>query len=310
MKSRFFLGWILAVLSGIAGAQAQQPQPVGPDQPVSPQIPTLQPRTQAQPIQPPAADQDVAAPFQLSAQEQAQLDTLLQAWEQSSARIKTFKCRFTRFEYSTAFGPIDPNKPTSVDRGELRYAAPDRGLFAIEGPANPAANTSSNPERWICDGKSVFQYDYAQKRVVEYPLSPEMQGKAIADSPLPFLFGSSAVKLKQRYYLRLITPAAVQAQEVWLESWPRFQSDRANMTAARLILKVKNLEPYALAIYAPDKSRQNYVFENISINDPLARLLEGDPFVPRIPKDWVKVVENPPQSQTHVSQEQAGAARR
>ncbi len=313
MKIRLCLGWTLAVLAWAATGWGQAP--AGPNQPVAPQVPTFQargvPQQQALQVQEQA---DPGAPFQLTPQEQANLDGLLQAWEQSSARIKTFQCSFTRFEYNKAFAqnpnqPTDPNKPNAVSRGELRYAAPDRGRFAIEGsnPAPPELPVS--PELWICDGKSIHQYDYTQKRVTEFPLPPGLQGQAIADSPLPFLFGSSAAKLKQRYYLRLITPANVLQEEVWLEAWPRYQADRANMVAARLILKVKNLEPFAVALYLPDKSRQNYVFENIQINRP-GGLFERNPFEARVPKDWVKVVDNSAQTQAQAGQEQPGGARR
>ena len=63
--------------------------------------------------------------------------------------------------------------------------------------------------------------------LTESPLPKELQGKDIVDGPLPFLFGAKAEKLKQRYYLRIITPPDVQGQ-VWLEAWPRFLADARN----------------------------------------------------------------------------------
>ena len=46
-------------------------------------------------------------------------------------------------------------------------------------------------------------------------MPPELQGKAIVDGPLPFLFGADAQKLKQRYYLRIITPRTRKAKSGW-----------------------------------------------------------------------------------------------
>ena len=65
-------------------------------------------------------------------------------------------------------------------------------------------------EHWICDGKSVFFHDHKTKKLIEYKLPPESQGKAIRNGPLPFLFGAEAARLKQRYYMRVITPQNVQ----------------------------------------------------------------------------------------------------
>ena len=78
-------------------------------------------------------------------------------------------------------------------------------------------------DHWICDGKSVFQYIPKQKKLVEHKLPPDMQGKSIVDGPLPFLFGAEAKKLRQRYWLRIVTPPNIKNQ-VWLEAFPRFQA--------------------------------------------------------------------------------------
>ena len=53
-------------------------------------------------------------------------------------------------------------------------------------------------EHWVCDGTSIYEYRTEQKQLVERPIPKEMQGKAIVDGPLPFLFGAEAAKLKQR----------------------------------------------------------------------------------------------------------------
>jgi len=313
MKIRLWLVWTLAAMVSASSALGQAP--AGPNQPVQPQVPTFQPRA-AQPLQVPQ-EQEPAAPFQLTAQEQANLEALLQAWEQAGARIKNFQCTFTRFEYGDAFGgnqpanqPADPNKPNRVRTGEIRYASPDQGLFAVE--ATKPASPNDQPieaERWVCDGKSIYQYKYAEKKVIETPVPPELQGKAIADTPLPFLFGSSAAKLKQRYFLRLITPANLQNEEVWLEAWPKFQADRANMMAARLILKGRNLDPFALAIYQPDNSRHNYVFENVKINQtswiPGRNLIDAS-----VPWGWSKEIEKPAQAQAQGAPGPAAGQRR
>jgi len=243
---------------------------VRPDQPVQPQLPTVQRR------QPPAA------PFVLSPEQQAQVDQVLLAWEQRCAKIKMFECTFARYEYDAVFG--DGTSPKHVDQGNLKYGAPDRGLFRVEKPRE---------EQWICDGRAIYEYKYEDKTIRKYPLPPELQGKAISNGPLPFLFGANAQHLKQRYFIRLITPPDAQGQ-VWLEAYPRFQQDAANFSKADLILTSRDMLPFALQLYQPGgKNRTVYRFANITLNNPL-RIL-NDPFRVSEPawSDWEIVVEQP-----------------
>ena len=273
-------------------AETQGPQvPAGPNQ-VQP-FPTLQRRV---PRQPPAP------PFVLTPQQEEQLDMVLQAWEENSKRVKTFECKFQRFEYGPKLGDAnaDPNAPRFVDEGEIKYAAPDKGLFRVEG---------QRPEQWICDGQSIFEYDYQQKRLVEHKLPPDLQGKAIADGPLPFLFGAEAAKLRQRYFLRIASQPA--QNEIWLEARPKFQKDAANFRRADLILK--DMQPFALQTHLPNGTdRTSYRFENIRINerrrdllDPL-EILKKDWFRAATPRGWQKIVQEPQPAQPIAGPPQIG----
>ena len=134
-------------------------------------------------------------------------------------------------------------------------------------------------EHWICDGKSIFEYSPAKKQLIEHKLPPELQGKAIANSPLPFLFGAEAKKLKQRYFIRIVTPPDVKDQ-IWLEAYPRFQQDAANFHHAHSLSPRKEMSPFALKLVQPNgKDYTVYQFYDIVVNDPL-RLFKGDPFRP------------------------------
>jgi TIGR03009 family protein len=224
------------------------------------------------------------APFPLTPQQAANLDWVLNTWQQRSAKVKTFGCSFIRWEYDAVFG--DPNKPSFIDEGEIAYRAPDKGSFHVTKP-------KERQERWICDGESVYQYDYAKTQLIQHKLPPELQGKAIVESPLPFIFGADAAKLQQRYFLRIVTPQNAQGQQTWLEAYPRFQQDAANLSRVELILTNKNMTPSALQIYAPNgQSRTVYEFRKIVVNDPLAIL--GNSFRPLTPPFWKKIVEEAP----------------
>jgi len=261
-----------------------------PDQPVQPRIPTLTPRApqQAAPQQP-VKPRQPEPPFKLTPQEETQVDGALGQWEQHNRGVKTFDCRFKRWIYDLVFSqPNQVPEPKFIELGVIRFATPDKGLFKLEsmekdGKEMPIDNLRA--EHWMCDGKSVFEYNTGKKQVIEHKLPPELQGKAIANSPLPFLFGAEAQKLKQRYFIRLITPADVQGQE-WLEAYPRFQQDAANFHHAIFIINTRDMSPFALRIVQPNgKDYTVYQFYDVVVNDKF-KLFQADPFKPFTPWGW------------------------
>jgi hypothetical protein len=128
----------------------------------------------------------------------------------------------------------------------------------------------------------------------------ELQGKGIGDGPLPFVFGIEAQKLKQRYFMRIITPRDVQ-NEVWLEAYPRFQQQAAEFSRVQVILQVtgstKSLLPYAIQIYSPNgKDRIVYQLREPSMNSIVNSLPfpGGHWWDVSIPRGWKKKVDLPP----------------
>lgn len=280
-----------SVYDSRSGIQADPPPPDY----APPRQPILQRRDMSQPaVAGPNPQQSPAVPFQLAPQEQAQVDRVLQVWEQRSALVKTFECRFTRFRYDAVFG--NAQQPLQ-DQGDLKYASPDKGLFRIEG---------QQPEQWICDGKSIFQFDYQNKKVIEHKLPPEMQGAAIADGPIPFLFGAKAQTLKERYWLRLVTPQENAANEIWIEAYPRRPQEKQNFDSAEIILSAQTMLPTAINLWeANRKNHTVYAFSTPRVNpvepmkhlDPL-NLFNNNPFRPSLPgRDWTLVVGQPPTHQ-------------
>jgi TIGR03009 family protein len=234
------------------------------------------------------------APFTLTPHEQRNVDWVLAKWEEQSAGVKTFQCRFRRFEIDPVFG--EGNQPQE-DEGEIRYAAPDKGLFHV---FQPEGVRQPREEYWICDGKSVFKYDYLKRQVLEHKLPPELHGKAITNGPLPFLFGAKADQLKSRYYLRLVKPSWAENPEDYaeLEAYPRHQADAANFRSAALVLTLPDMQPFALRMIEPNGREVRYRFYNLKINaknllDPLG-LFENNWVNPSVPSGWTRTVARPP----------------
>ncbi len=248
------------------------------------QAPTAQPPAAATTVPAPrvaAVPAAPATPAPLSPQEQAALDQLLAAWEARSAAVRTWSCTFRKWEYN-AWSPIDVNGdqlPFSESTGELKYAAPDKGLFRVKELKQwiPEPGTTPVPglpprgrmevqsaeagEHWVCNGESIYQFLHKERQLRETRLPPEMRGKAISDGPLPFVFGAKAETLKKRYWMRIITPPDIRDQ-IWLEALPRFQVDAANFSKVELILQARDLMPFAIQMYKPvGQDRDVYQFD-------------------------------------------------
>ena len=304
------IGLLAAVLccaaATVAVAQQLPNQP-----PVSPAVQPLPPVPQQAAGQPLPAQ---APPgFELNALQQAFLNQVLSKWETESGKINTFSCNFERLDFNAAFSPA-LGMPLSIDQGELSYQRPDKGSFQIteikkwqqkqgpqgQQPADPiqgeyVVQKEAIGEHWVCDGKSIFEYRHNQELLVEQPIPPQLQGQAIANGPLPFLFGAEAAKLKARYWMKI---SGDSPTEIWLEAVPKNQADAANFSRVRVILDRVSVLPKAMELNLPDKSRHVYKFDlaNASINNPLARL--GALFQrPRTPFGWKRVVEQMPLQQ-------------
>jgi TIGR03009 family protein len=292
----WFVGLVLALPAG-----AQNRQGLADGQGAAGRSGTIGPRPA--PRNPPPEAQ---VPFQLSSQELANLERVLDQWESNTAGFKTFQCAFDRKQYSDAFGPRDGKGKllySSKSQGEIKYAQPDKGMFRVSeklewSSANKNYADSSDFEHWICDGASIYQYDYRQSQLIERPLPPELQGQAIADGPIPFLFGARKEKLMKRYFVRIITPSTKKG-EVWLEAFPRFAADAANFAKAELILSERDFLPIALRLTMPNVSADGgpqewevYTFSNCKANNPW-EMIKRDFSKPRLPNGWKLVVEQP-----------------
>ncbi len=267
-------------------------------------------------VPPPIAPQQPAAPlvpFVLTPQEQAAVDGLLRAWEQKSGQITTFACEFTLLKYDGTWelqgkaleearkknpNAHANNTPRHQLRGEIKFAKPDRGLYRVASDEEP--NRGEEQEYWVCDGKALYTKEYSKKQVVEHRLPPEMQGKSIVDSPMPFVFGVEAQKMQERYWIRIITPPG-NAGQVWIEAFPKRASDAANYRRVQVILEAQELTPMAMQVFhlndqSPKiKVSDVYTFSSIKKNGMLDRF--GDflnLFVgPPTPFGWRRIVEDP-----------------
>ena len=206
----------------------------------------------------------------LSPEQQAALERLLIGWEARNEKVTTWSCTFYKWEYN-AWSPADASGERlafSESTGEIKYAAPDKGLFRVKSSKqwNPEKRTydsrpSNSGEHWVCNGTSIYEFRHSERQLRETKLPPEMRGRAISEGPLPFVFGAKADTLKKRYSMQIITPSSVTDQ-IWLEALPKFQVDAANFSKVELILRATDLMPFAIQVFKPGgQDRDVYQFD-------------------------------------------------
>jgi TIGR03009 family protein len=249
----------------------------------------------AQAPQPPAAPDG----FQLNQIQQAYLDQVLSSWQNESAKVTIFQCPFERWEFNKAFGPSN-EIPLNKNKGDLSYQKPDKGSFQIvevrtwdQAKGDWLEKQDAIGEHWVCDGANVYEYRHDQKQLVVRPIPPAMQGQAIVDGPLPFLFGADAAKLKARYWMR-----AEQTQDpntIMIVAQPKSAADAADYRQVDLRLDRGRMMPQAMQVHLPNGDRHVYMFEiaNATVNGHWQRIVSLFQS-PRTPFGWKRVVEDIP----------------
>jgi TIGR03009 family protein len=242
-----------------------------------------------------------APPFQLSELEQQNVYRLLKMWEDESSQVKTFHAKFGRLDYDAVWGS-GPNKELLQNFGVLSYSKPDKGSFKIdeiyrwEKPQQAAADQPGEfvpqkdevGEHWVCDGKAVYEYDHRNKQLVVTRIPEQLRGQAIADGPLPFLFGAQADKLVQRYWIR---EKQSTAEMIWIEAYPRWQADAANYDSVEVMLDRKTMQPKYIQVKLPGgQQRHVYEFREVTVNGKFEAWFGNLFNAPRTPLGWKRVV--------------------
>ena len=93
--------------------------------------------------------------------------------------------------------------------------------------------------------------------------------------------------------MRIITPRDIRDQ-IWLEALPRYQADAANFSKVELILRSRDLMPFAIQIFKPGgQDRDVYQFDpNTNLIDKGLDLIR-DFARPSTPFGYTHVVDDP-----------------
>jgi len=316
----------VTLMTAVAQAQLspRQPAPTRPDSnrptlgPARPQTPSTTPRVARQQPAPAGVNRQAAGPppgFLLKPSEQKVIDEMLAFWERKTSSIRTLQAEFGRWVYDPVFGPKDPNIAKTFTTGEIRYAAPDKGMIreralspatgsgvyeydkamAAQGAKWPYKQKEVVGEHWVCDGKSVYEFNHDSKELVETVLPPDMQGKAIAEGPLPFMFGAKAATIKERYWIRQLKRDPQKNEPYHLEFVPKQRG--AEFSRVRIKLDPEKFLPVEMVLYdlnLEQGGRSAYAFKNMQANGATnsVKNLFGGFVSPKTPLGWKKIVHD------------------
>jgi TIGR03009 family protein len=306
------------------GANPNTPNPV-----YNPGLQRPAPATPAANVDP-VVTKDPYADRPLTPQETAYLDQLLSFWEQSTKNLERLSCEFRRYEYNSNANFVQQlaqqtglkvtDIKTTVSAGVIRYMKPDKGMYRIDAMValTGKLDAKNQPEMlasdslfgdyWICDGATVHNYDRKEKKVTHFTIPKEMQGIGILESPMPFLFGVEAKKLKERYWLRALPPPTkpdgTPNNDLFvIEAYPKTQQDAVNYDHVLVYLDREQFLPVHLIKFNPDHvdepgkplvdSREHYEFttreKNASAWQKLGEAIFLKEFIPlKLPAGWTE----------------------
>ena len=256
-----------------------------------------------------ATEGRIARPQAQAMQVSAELEAILQRWEQQSSRIQKLSGEHSRFIYRKMDG-------TELrGRGSFAFAAPDKGMLEIKpsevppGTTNPQrVDMNGEPlevrgdpgERWVCDGEQILQFELSvqEKQYSRIEIPPSMRGENIIQGPLPFLFGVSAGELKRRYRMTIGSLNKWSPQNptgtVHVVAYPLRKVDSQSWQKADVLLDGRTFLPTAIRMMdGHDKmaDETTYKFDVASMKVNAIRFpWKSDPFRPNL-KGW-KMIEN------------------
>lgn len=260
--------------------------------------------------------------FPLTPEHEKYLNDILKYWEFQATQVQRFRCKFWRWEYDPVTLPRHPDVATTTGQGVIQYAAPDKGLFHVERLWDVAVQQQGNvavpamkdgkpqfverkevvDDHWVCDGKSLFQYDGRNKQIIQRQLPGGMQGQQIADGPLPFLFGAKRETMMQRYWIRVLPPQ--KPGRFYLEAIPKRREEAADYKAIHVVIDEKEFLPEALLLFDRAGGHTTYEFQarekNWNLLPEKLNPWHQQFFAPKPPDGW-KLVQEPFQADPAVA---------
>jgi TIGR03009 family protein len=155
---------------------------------------------------------------------------------------------------------------------------------------DPYALESGPAEKWICTGDAILQINDKEKTYQRIEIPESARGSNIVHTPLPFLFGMTAVEAKTRFKLSLKANTKDSAKILVI---PLMEKDKQNYKKALVTLSKKTYLPMEVRMLGEESTEVAYTFEDVKMNDKrlLPEIFNKDPYHPSL-KGYRLVIPN------------------
>jgi TIGR03009 family protein len=190
----------------------------------------------------------------------AKLDAHLTAWEKTMSTVTNFRVDLALKRTDAVF------KEDRHYSGSVLCMKPNLARLRLDYDGDP---TKADYEAYICDGKSVYEYNGLQKTVTEWKLpNPAANPAGSTDNlMLDFLSGMKARDAKQRFELTLFKE---DDYYVYLDIKPLQARDKTEFQQLRLALYGPNTKfaylPAQVYMVKPNGDTEQWSFKNPQIN--------------------------------------------
>jgi TIGR03009 family protein len=211
------------------------------------------------------------------------IDTVLRGWEKAMTDLRSFVAVVERTTIDKSLNARDDFK------GYAMFMAPMKKGDASKARLEMAKIGKTDVfEKYIIDGKSLFEYAPAVKTVRVHPM-PANKGMQ-QESFLSFLFGMSSEDAQKRYVMTHVVPNPPDKFYHYVLIRPRMEQDKADFVEARLSLLRSNNLPAQIWYLQPNKSEVTWSFKEhqVDVQIPAKYFAPDDP----PPAGWrVEVVQ-------------------
>lgn len=223
--------------------------------------------TPVQAQQPPAGQNPPVAAQPNNA---AQLDMLLNRWEQEMKRIETLSAELNRTTVDKVY------QGTEVFTGTAKYMKPNLAILEMK-----HQKKADIYEKYICSGTFLYEWVPASKVVRAHELPPPKEGQVGDDNFLSFLFGMKADEAKKRYDLKVLKE---DQHYYYVQIFPRTAADKADFQEARLALNKSSFLPREVRFTQPNGNEITWDIPRIQAGVKLTR----EDFAPpqNLPQGW------------------------
>jgi TIGR03009 family protein len=213
-----------------------------------------------------------------SAQQPADLDTVLRGWEKTMTDLRSFACIIERVGEDKVFDTKDQHAGYAYFLKARDKKDVNRAFLKL----------TKNPqvfEQYICVGTDLYEYVPANKLVRLHKI-PDLQGGLPQENLLSFLFGVGAQQAKARYTMTVDKSEPANPDFYIIHIEPKTAQDKGDFTKARLLLYRSNHMPAQIWYEQPNKNTVAWNFTKVQVNAPL----ELKHFNVELPDDGWRIV--------------------